>query len=379
MLGRGVRLGKIINIEIWLDFSWLIIFALLLWTLSSSVFPQQYPGFSYVSYISMGAISALTLFASVLLHELSHSYVAQREGIQVPKITLFIFGGVAQISEEPKSAKAEFNIAIAGPVCSLVLAALFWLVSRSPLVALDVRLVAVCKYLAFVNLILVIFNMIPGFPLDGGRILRAYLWSKWRNVRKATYTVSRIGSGFGITLIVLGVFVIITSRGRNLIGGIWFIFIGMFLNNAAKSGYRMTLLKDALAGVRIRDVMTSKVVSVPPEITVSELVREYFHRHIFVSFPVVDANGMLLGVVSLKQVREVPQDEWSTERVGDIMLKASEISAVNPEDDTMAALNTLMKGEMGRIPVVEEGGRLVGIISRRDIMTLLSIKTDLGE
>ncbi len=374
MFGKGLRLTRIYGIEIWIDYSWLIIFILLLWSLSVGFFPHRYPGYGQLTYYLMGFVAALTLFGSVLLHELSHSYVAKRSGIPVPRITLFIFGGVAQIASEPKDARTEFNIAVAGPVCSLVLAALFFLLSRSPTLRAAPPVTAVFEYLAYVNTALALFNLIPGFPLDGGRILRAYLWNRWRDLRRATYTVSRIGSWFGIALIVLGGINVLMG---DLIGGMWFIFIGMFLNSAAKSGYQMTLLKDALEGVKVSDIMTANVVAVPPYITVSELVRDYFYPHIFVSFPVVSDSGQFLGMVSIKQIRKIPQQRWSETVVADITVPEIEIETLAPADEALRAMELLTKNPLGRVPVTVDG-RLVGIVSRRDVMTLLTIRTNLG-
>jgi Zn-dependent protease/CBS domain-containing protein len=374
MFGRGVRLAKIFGIELWIDYSWLVIFALLLWSLADSYFPHEYPGLGTVAYWIMGAVSAVLLFVCVLLHELSHSYVAQKSGIAVPKITLFIFGGVAQISQEARSAKTEFNIAVVGPISSFVLAAIFWILAKSDFASADKRFLAIFNYLAFINIALVIFNMIPGFPLDGGRILRAYLWNRWQDVRKATYTVSQIGSGFGIGLMLLGLISVFLG---NLIGGIWFIFIGMFLNQAAKSGYQMTVLHDALSGVKVKNIMTSDVISVPESISLHDLVQNYFYRYLFVSFPVVNDEGQLVGMVSVNQVKDVPKDSWYEKKVMDIMIKASEIQVLSPNAEAWGTLSLLMRNEFGKIPVVD-GGRLVGIITRRDIMTRLMIKSDLG-
>jgi Zn-dependent protease len=322
----------------------------------------------------MGAVSAVLLFVCVLLHELSHSYVAQKSGIAVPKITLFIFGGVAQISQEARSAKTEFNIAVVGPISSFVLAAIFWILAKSDFASADKRLLAIFNYLAFINIALVIFNMIPGFPLDGGRILRAYLWNRWQDVRKATYTVSQIGSGFGVGLMLLGLISVFLG---NLIGGIWFIFIGMFLNQAARSGYQMTVLHDALSGVKVKNIMTSDVISVPESISLHDLVQNYFYRYLFVSFPVVNDEGQLVGMVSVNQVKDVPKDSWYEKKVRDVMIKASEIQVLSPNAEAWGTLSLLMRNEFGKIPVVD-GERLVGIITRRDIMTRLMIKSDLG-
>ncbi len=374
MFGRGVRLAKIFGIELWIDYSWLVIFALLLWSLAGSYFPHEYPGLGTVAYWIMGAVSAVLLFVCVLLHELSHSYVAQKSGIAVPKITLFIFGGVAQISQEARSAKTEFNIAVVGPISSFVLAAIFWILAKSDFATADKRLLAIFNYLAFINIALVIFNMIPGFPLDGGRILRAYLWNRWQDVRKATYTVSQIGSGFGVGLMLLGLISVFLG---NLIGGIWFIFIGMFLNQAARSGYQMTVLHDALSGVKVKNIMTSDVISVPESISLHDLVQNYFYRYLFVSFPVVNDEGQLVGMVSVNQVKDVPKDSWYEKKVRDVMIKASEIQVLSPNAEAWGTLSLLMRNEFGKIPVVD-GERLVGIITRRDIMTRLMIKSDLG-
>jgi len=374
MIGKGVKLTEILGIEIWVDFSWLVIFALVTWSLAGGFFPREYPGLSSMTYWIMGAFSAVLLFICVLLHELSHSYVAQRSGISVPRITLFIFGGVAQIADDPKNAKTEFNVAVAGPICSFFLALVFWILAKFDFVALNVQVLAIFEYLAFINVALAIFNLVPGFPLDGGRILRAYLWNRWGDVRRATHTVSRIGSWFGIGLIVLG---LLSFFLGNYVGGIWFVFIGIFLNQAAKSGYRMTLAKDVLSGVKVRDLMTAKVISVLASITITELVENYFHHYIFISFPVVNETGELLGLVSVKQVKDVPQEMRNQKTVENIMMESSNINVLNPEDEALSAVSLLMKDELGRAPVVEDK-KLVGILTRRDIMTFLSIKYDLG-
>lgn len=374
MFGNGIKIARIFGIELWIDYSWLIVFMLVTWSLAAGYFPFEYPGLEKTTYWIMGAVSAILLFACVLLHELSHSYVAQKSGISVPKITLFIFGGVAQISEEPPSAKTEFNIAIAGPICSFILAVIFWLLAKSDFASGDKRFFAIFNYLAFINIALVIFNMIPGFPLDGGRILRAYLWNRWQDVKKATYIVSLIGSRFGIALMLLGLVSIFLG---NLIGGIWFIFIGIFLNQAASSGYQMTVLLDVLSGAKVKNIMTSNVIAVPESISLNDLVQNYFYRYLFVSFPVVSNGGHLAGMISIKQVKDLPKDSWHEKKVGDIMVKASGIPVLSPDDGALSALNLLMRNELGRIPIVDNG-KLVGIITRRDIMTFLMIKSDLG-
>ncbi|MBI4228815.1 MAG: site-2 protease family protein [Deltaproteobacteria bacterium] len=371
MFGKGIKLLTIWGIEVWMDFSWIIIFILISWTLAAGYFPGEYPGFTSSTYWMMGIISALLLFACVLLHELSHSYVAIKSGIPVPRITLFIFGGVAQIAQEPEDARTEFNIAIAGPICSLALGILFWLLTKTKFVLDSKALLIVFGYLAFINIALVVFNMIPGFPLDGGRILRAFLWKRWGDVRKATYAVSQIGSWFGILLISFGV---VNFLFGNLIGGIWFVFIGMFLNQAAKAGYQMTLLKESLSGIRVKQVMSRDVVTVPEAVSLEDLVKNYFERHFFMSFP-VERDGVLAGIISLKQVKAVPKEEWVSRRVGEVMTK--DVLSVRPDDEVSEALSVMLRDNAGRLPVVE-GEKIVGILSRRDVMNMLKIKSDLG-
>lgn len=375
MIGSGVKLTKILGIEIWVDYSWLVIFALVTWSLAAGLFPEQYPGLTTSSYWIMGAFAAILLFVCVLLHELSHSYVAGKSGIDVPRITLFIFGGVAQIAEEPKDPKIELNVAVAGPICSLLLALLFWILGKSELVSSNIPILAILKYLTFINIALAIFNLVPGFPLDGGRILRAYLWNRSGDIRKATHTVSRIGSGFGIALIILG---LVNFFWGNFIGGIWLVFIGMFLNQASKSGYRMTLAKETLGGVKVKDIMTANVISVPGSISINELVNKYFHHYIFICFPVVDERGELLGLVSLKQVKNVPKALWDEKTVNEIMMKEPDFTILSPNDDVLEAVNLIMTNELGRAPVAE-ARKLVGIITRRDIMTFLSIRYELSK
>jgi Zn-dependent protease len=371
MFGKGIRVLTIWGIEVWIDLSWVLIFVLVAWSLAAGYFPSEYPGFRSSTYWSMGVISALLLFVCVLLHELSHSYVAINSGIEVPRITLFIFGGVAHIAQEPRDPRTEFNIAVAGPICSLILGILFWFLTKIEFVSESKALLIIFGYLAFINIALVVFNMIPGFPLDGGRILRALLWKRWGDVKRATYTVSQIGSGFGIFLIFFGV---LNFLWGNLIGGIWFVFIGMFLHQAAKAGYQMTLLKDALSGIRVKQVMSKNVVTVPESVMLEDLVKNYFERYFFMSFP-VERNGSLAGIITLKEVKEVPRENWASKNVGEVMTK--EILSLKPEDEVSEALSLMLRDDSGRFPVVE-GGKIVGILSRRDVMNMLKIKSDLG-
>ena len=259
---KGFKLFKVIGIQISLDYTWFIIFALVAWTLSQGYFPSVVPGLAMWIYIAMGVVSSLLLFASILLHELSHSYVANRLGMDIRGITLFIFGGIAELSREPDDPRMELKIAIAGPIASGVLAILFWLIKEGlTAMALFPLVASVCSYLVIINIVVVIFNMIPGFPLDGGRVLRAIWWMKSGDLQRATMVAGRVGKGFALFLIFFGILQTFTG---NIIGGLWMVFIGIFLQQAAESGYREVLIRNSLSGIRVGDVMTREVVTVHP-------------------------------------------------------------------------------------------------------------------
>ncbi len=346
----------------------------MVWSLSALYFPHQYPGLGFGSYLLVATLSALLLFGSVLAHELSHSVVAKRAGIDVPQITLFIFGGVAQIAQEPESARIEFRVAVAGLLMSLFLAALFWIIARVGLAADWAAIVnGMFYYLALINVLLAIFNSVPGFPLDGGRILRAYLWQRWKNLLRATRAAARVGSGFGIFLILIGFLEFF--RG-NLIGGIWLVLIGMFLQQSARAGYEMTALRDALAGVKVRELMSSNVVTVDESLTLNQLVQDFVYRYRYISFPVLRGDR-LVGMVSINHVKEVPREQWDTTTVGQIMVPVEQLDLIDPEADSVEALGLMVRKDVGRLPVARDG-RLVGILSRRDIMNLFRIRSDIG-
>ncbi len=371
---RGLHLLRIGGIQIIIDYSWFIIFFLVIYSMAESYFPAQHQ-FTTRQYWLMGAVTATLLFASVLLHELAHSFVAVKQGIQVTSIRLFIFGGVAQISSEPRSGKNEFLIALAGPVTSMALGILFGIIYA--VLYLSGRLVpiaAVTGYLSMANVILAVFNMIPGFPLDGGRILRAILWDRWNDVARATKVVSQMGNAFALFLIVLGVLQFLLTQ--SLISGLWFIFIGLFMKQSAVGSYQAVVLKQALAGVQIRQIMTEHVVGVDWLVSVDELVRDYIYKHQFTNFPVFNRDEFL-GMVSLDEVKRVPKELWTFKQVRDIMTPVEHVPSLKPSDDATEALAKMVSDDLGRMPVIEDG-HLVGIVSRRDIMNLFKIKSDLG-
>ncbi|MGD2079669.1 MAG: site-2 protease family protein [Nitrospirota bacterium] len=375
MFGRRITLFKLLGFEVKVDVSWLVIAVLISWTLAQGLFPHYFEGLSNRAYWFMGIAGALGLFLSIIFHELCHSLVARRYGLPMTGITLFIFGGVAEMSEEPQSPKAEFMMAIAGPASSVLLGALMYAAHFLAL-GLDVPVYVsgVLWYLALINVLLAAFNMLPAFPLDGGRVLRSALWWWKKNLKWATRTASQAGSLFGLILIVLGLMSVLTG---NLIGGIWWFLIGMFLRNAAQSSYRQVLLRKALEGEPVRKLMIENPVTVSPSTSLEELAESYFMKYHYKMFPVVE-NGRLLGCISMEQAKEIPRDRWGERRVGDLAEGCSGENTIPPESDVMEALSAMNRRGKSRLMVVEDG-RLLGIITTRDIMRHFSVKLELEE
>ena len=373
---RGLSLLRVGGIQIIIDYSWFVIFFLVIYSMTEVYFLHTQGRYSTPEYWIMGLVAATLLFVSVLVHELAHSFVALRHGVEVVSIRLFIFGGVAQIASEPKSGRHEFLIALAGPVASMILACFFggiyYLVSL--LWSASSALGVIAGYLALANAGLALFNLIPGFPLDGGRILRAILWDRWNDTGRATKVVSQIGNAFALLLIALGVAQFLLAK--ELISGLWFIFIGLFMKQSALGSYQAVVVREALAGVKVRQIMTENVVAVDWLASLEELVRDYIYKHQFTHFPVFNRDE-LLGMVSLAQVKDVPKDLWSFKQVRDIMAPIDEVPSLKPNDDATEALSRMVSDDLGRMPVIEDG-RLVGIVSRRDILNLFKIKSDLG-
>ena len=371
---KQIELIRIFNIPIKLDLSWFIIVAFISWTLALGYFPHKYPDLDKSIYWIMGISSALLLFVSVLLHELSHSIVAKKNNIPIKGITLFIFGGVAEMTEEPTTAKSEIKMASAGPVCSGALALLFLVISNFLTSFLPViPLIGILKYCVFINLALMIFNLLPGFPLDGGRILRAVIWNYTGDIRKATHTTSRIGSFMGVFLIIFGFFNIFTG---NFIGGLWFAFIGIFLKGAAESGYQQLVAGKLLHGIKISEIMTRDLVTIEDSTTLDKLVDDYFLKHRYNSYPVV-SNEMLVGIVSIHDVKQVPREDWDKVDVRKILDSKIISLCISPDDDATSAMSKMIRKGLGRIPVLDNG-KLVGIVSHRDILQIIKHKIDLS-
>jgi Zn-dependent protease/CBS domain-containing protein len=372
---KGVKLFRVLGIQISLNYSWFVVFGLIAWSLASGYFPSLYPDLSRSAHWVMGFLGAFFLFLSVLVHELTHSYIAKREGIEVKEITLFIFGGVSHLAKEPENSQIELKVALGGPLSSLALAFVFWILSRitSPMPHL-VLYTGLLGYLAFINLSLAIFNLIPGFPLDGGRVLRALIWRKGGSLKKATRIASESGKWVGVGIILLGLFWILTG---NLMGGFWFVIIGIFLRSAAEGGLQQVLTKGALEGVKVKELMSREIISVPSSLHIQQLVEDFYLTHTHITYPVIEGEK-IIGIITLKQVKEAPRDQWVGKTVREVMMPIREEILLDPDGEAVDALQKMMRTGEGRLPVIKEG-RVVGMLTRRDILNLLEIKTDLVE
>lgn len=372
---RGIDLVKIAGIQIAIDYSWIAIFLLVLWSLSAGYFPHHHPGHPALRYWVVGFVATILFFASVVIHELSHSLMANRLGQEVRRITLFIFGGMAHLSREPRSARVEFLIAAVGPVTSLVLGGAFWIVARSigGLGAAPLW-VAVFRHLAFINVALAVFNLLPGFPLDGGRLLRSLLWMRTGDLRAATARAANWGSGIALGLMLLGVLQIF---GGALVGGLWLIFIGMFLRGAAQASYHGVVVEQALRGATAGDLMVAEPVCIPGDTTVEQAIDEYFLRHGFGGFPVTEG-GRIVGVVSLGEIKGCPKEERGRRRIGELMCPADERLRIPFGASVADALRRMVDAGAGRLLVTEDG-HIVGLVTHSGITRFTRIKTELEE
>jgi Zn-dependent protease/predicted transcriptional regulator len=373
MFGKRINLFRLFGFEVRIDLSWIFIAVLIAWSLAASYFPSRYKNLSTQTYWLMGSVGALGLFFSIIFHEISHSLVARKFGIPMKGITLFIFGGVSEMDEEPPSAKAEFTMAVMGPVSSIILGVLFYgIYGQGSRDGWSASVNGVMYYLAWINVLLAGFNLLPAFPLDGGRVLRSILWSLKKNLRWATRISSGIGSSFGILLILLGV--VNVFRG-NFIGGIWWFLIGMFLQSSAKMSYQQLVVRNAMEGESVRRFMVRDPMTVRPSITVQQLVEDYIYKYHFKMFPVVDSDK-LVGCVTTKHVQKIPREEWRMKTVGELATECSTENTIRPEADAMEALSKMSRTGLSRL-IVMEGGHMAGVISLKDMLKFLSLKVEL--
>ena len=369
-----LRLFSLFGFEVKLDLSWLLLALLISWSLGAGIFPDEYPDLPMRVYAWMGVASAIGVFFSIVFHEFSHSLVARRFGLSIKGITLFIFGGVAEMEKEPPSPTSEFLMAAAGPLASFALAFLFFQIESLAISReWPISFVGVFNKLGYINVVVAIFNLVPAFPLDGGRMLRAALW-KWKNdMHEATRISSSIGSGFGLALMLLGGLSFIQG---NIIGGMWWFLIGIFLRGAANASYRQLVVQDVLKDRPVSDFMQKNPVTVPPNITIQEWVEGYVYEHHFKMFPVVEESS-LLGCISIDNIKQLPRSAWRGKTIREVMEPVSDLNTVPAQAQTMKLLTTMVRpGRKSRFMVVEND-QLVGIISMKDLQELIALKLEL--
>ena len=374
MIPRQFPLFRLFGFQVKLDLSWLLIALLITWTLAAGLFPESYPGLSREMYWWMGITGAVGIFFSIVFHEFSHSLIARHYDVNIRGITLFIFGGIAEMEKEPSTPKSEFLMAIAGPLASFLLAFVFYQIHLlAEANEWSVFIIGVTYYLAYLNTILAIFNLVPAFPLDGGRMLRAVLWAWKKNLRSATRIASQIGSGFGVVMMALGVLWILQGF---FIAGMWWFLIGMFLRVTASASFKQILLQEALQDQPIHRFMTSQPLTVPPSLSIEQLVQDYIFRHHFKMFPVVE-DSRLLGCITTREVKALPQELWANRTVGEFIIPCSEANTVSPDTDAMQVLSLMTQPAASSRFMVVEDQQLLGIISLTDLKEFLSLKLEL--
>lgn len=363
MFSNAVTLFTINRINIRVDPSWIIIAGLLTWSLSKKVFPSTLPGENDAVYLIMAVSAMLGLFGSLLLHELAHSLVAQRIGVPVRAITLFLFGGVAELDAEPRSARDELWIALAGPAMSAALSATLWVsVKMAAFTASSPASIAVLTYLSLINLVLALFNLVPAFPLDGGRVLRAYLWHRGGDVLAATRMAARSGALFGYGLMALGV--VMLFRGA-FVSGLWQVMIGGFVLMAARASYEQQLVKTAFDGKCIRDLMRTDPVTISPDVTLSAFVNQIVLRH-GISFVPVTEDDVLLGHMDRSVLLGIDRENWANTQVGDVFVGMDSGAMVDPDMPVQDLLETIKRTGRRKFMVVS-GHRLVGVVTLSDL------------
>ena len=373
----SLRVARIFGIDIYIHWSWFAIFFLLIWSLAEG-FYKDVGGdeWSDASRWAAAVITSLAFFASVLLHEMSHSLVAKRLGLPVASITLFIFGGVSSLLQEPESARDEFKVAIAGPATSFIIAFVlagvflgFFLADQEDSVP-----GAICGYLAFINFAVGIFNMLPGYPLDGGRVLRAGLWARSRNMLKATRWAASAGTGISFLLIAAGV---VSVLAGGFVGGIWFIVIGWFLRNTSEQAYQNVLLKNTLEGAKVREMLNRRYVTAPPDAFLSQIVNEHILGQAQRCVPIVVADD-LLGLITMSDLQRVPADQWPTTSAFRAMTPRDRLHVVDPDDELMHALQIMAANSINQVPVIDRERAFLGLVTREDVLRLIHLRTELS-
>jgi len=371
-MGGGFNLGKVFGIQFRLHYTWFIIFVFLIVSLSWQFFPVYYPGWSPWIYWVIGVIATILFFTSLVAHELAHSLVGRVNDIPIKSITLFIFGGVAQMTREATKADAELKMAAAGPACSLAIGGMFgllWMLTRGVIEPVA----AMAYWLAQINVILAVFNLIPGFPLDGGRVFRSLMWHFSGNYQRSTRIATRVGQGVGYTFILGGILMMFLLH--EWLGGVWLAFIGWFLQNAASISYRQTQWREALRGFTASQVMTSDYMIVPPNTTVTQLVQGYILPTGRRFFQVAD-EGRFMGILTLNNIKSVSQPDWDMTKVEEIMVPVDQLKVASPEQDALSVVEQMDESGINQMPVVNEG-RVIGLVTRDNLVRFLRTRAEL--
>jgi len=365
-----IRIARVFGIPIYLHFSWLIIFGLIVWTLSTGYFPGRYPDLPASSNWAKGLVASLLFFVSILLHELGHALVARRYGLRTRSITLFIFGGVAQLEKDPRDGRAEFWMAAAGPLVSLALAGLFYVFALLPFIGPSVA--AVANYLALINLVLALFNLVPAFPMDGGRILRGALWRSLGKAR-ATRIASGAGTFFALSLIFAGVLNLLAGSSLT---GVWYILIGWFIKDASAASYQQVRFDELLRGVTVRDAMTEAVATLAASLSVAEASREHFQRTGYGGYPVLRGEAVV-GLLSLREVLRLSPEDRETTSVQGVMRPLSDDIVTEPDVPLPSALQKMAQAGTGRL-LVMHSGQLIGLLTMTAVIRLLKVREELA-
>lgn len=373
----GIKIGTIGGIPLYLDYSWFLIFALIAYTVGFGLMPVDYPGLPSLEYLAIGLLSAFLLFVSIVVHELAHSIVAKKNGLKIGRITLYLLGGVSEMEEEPPTASLELKTSAAGPLTSIAIAVgclLGWIASvhlRAP-----VLIQGPLQYSYLVNALVSVFNLIPAFPMDGGRILRSLLWMRNNDMMKSTAEASQIGRVIAYIIMFAGVYFLVFV---NLFDGLWFILIGWFVSSGASSEMNQLRMQRDLANLKADDIMTRIVDSVSPDITLSELSSEFMtHKHN--GFPIVDKSGEVLGCVAAQDLRRVDRNRWDTTFVRDVMIPKEKLVTVKESDSAQQVATLMSRNQIGRVFVLNDSGRLAGIVTRSDIIKIIKVQESiLGE
>ncbi len=375
----SLNIGRIIGIPVRIHYTLWLVLLLIAWSLAEGYMPQHYPGLGATTYWAIGIVSAVVLFVSVFLHELSHSYIAKKNGLPIKRITLFFFGGVSEMSEEPKDPALEVRMAAAGPLTSFLIAIVlggFWYLTvlvGGPTPGGLTPIIATLYYAALLNGVLGAFNLIPAFPLDGGRVLRGSLWSRSKNLLSATTNATRVSEAISLLMMAVGLFFVVFG---DFINGLWIIFLGWFIRSGAETSLRQTRLTESLAGVIVGDIMTRELLSVSPDASVQQLVSDYFLVHPHGGYPVI-SDGKLLGVVTMSSVRSIPREKREVERVSQAMVPYERTITVSPTTSAIDALQMMAKNGVGRL-VVMDGDRIAGMVTRGDLMKTMKARQELG-